>query len=83
MHMIFYHVSFSTCINADINECETNNTCGEYADCHDTDGSYWCECWTGFLGDGYNCTGADKSQACLISYIATCFAFVAILLHRY
>ena len=43
--------------HTDINECETNNTCDEHADCHDTDGSYWCECSTGFLGDGYNCTG--------------------------
>ena len=42
---------------SDINECESENACDEHADCHDTDGSYWCECSTGFLGDGYNCTG--------------------------
>ena len=52
----------------DINECETNNTCDEHADCHDTDGSYWCECWAGFLGDGYNCTGRpihDSTYMCV------------------
>ena len=41
----------------DVNECVSNNSCDEHADCHDTDGSYWCECWAGFSGDGYNCIG--------------------------
>ena len=43
----------------DLNECESNstNTCHEDAECHDTEGSYWCECGPGFTGDGYNCTG--------------------------
>ena len=46
-----------TLLHADINECETSNACDEHADCHNTNGSYWCECWAGFQGDGYNCTG--------------------------
>ena len=43
----------------DLNECASNstNTCHEDAECHDTEGSYWCECGPGFTGDGYNCTG--------------------------
>ena len=43
----------------DLNECESNSTstCHEDAECHDTEGSYWCECRPGFTGDGYNCTG--------------------------
>ena len=42
----------------DIDECAGNDTvCDGNADCHDTDGSYWCECRPGFQGDGYNCTG--------------------------
>ena len=44
--------------NTDIDECAGNDTvCDGNADCHDTDGSYWCECRPGFQGDGYNCTG--------------------------
>ena len=41
----------------DIDECATSNECSDHANCNDTDGSYWCECWSGFQGDGYNCTG--------------------------
>ena len=47
----------NACSYTDINECETNNTCDEHADCHDTDGSYWCKCRAGFLGDGHYCIG--------------------------
>ena len=51
----------------DIDECATSHECSDHANCNDTDGSYWCECWSGFQGDGYNCTGQslriyDKSQ---------------------
>ena len=42
---------------ADINECAGNHTCDTNADCIDTDGSYWCQCLSGFTGDGYICTG--------------------------
>ena len=53
--------------NTDINECQNNDTCDENAVCHDTDGSYWCECLPGFQEDGYSCTGEsdrmeDKTQ---------------------
>ena len=42
----------------DVNECESNSTCHEQAECYDTEGSYLCECRTGYEGDGYNdCIG--------------------------
>ena len=43
-------------ISSDIDECQTSNECDDNAECHDTDGSYWCQCLPGFQGDGYNCT---------------------------
>ena len=44
-------------MSSDINECNNTNRCDDNADCVDSDGSYWCQCLPGFLGDGYNCTG--------------------------
>jgi len=42
----------------DINECSTNNGgCSANAKCTNTDGSFSCECNTGYSGDGFNCTG--------------------------
>ena len=47
------------CINID--ECDTgHNTCHEYADCRDTDGSYDCKCKVGFTGDGLVCDDIDE-----------------------
>ena len=43
-------------ITIDINECD-NVTCGENAECVNTEGNYSCWCDPGFTGDGYNCTG--------------------------
>ena len=42
----------------DEDEC-SNETfpCGDNAHCTDTDGSFDCNCVTGFQGDGFNCTG--------------------------
>ena len=44
---------------SDIDEClNVTVTCGENAECLNTDGSYSCQCMSGFAGDGYsNCTG--------------------------
>ena len=37
----------------DIDECELEeDNCHENADCINTDGSYQCECKTGYRGDG-------------------------------
>ena len=52
----------------DIDECTSgNNSCDDNAECHDTDGSYWCQCLPGFQGDGYNCTSMriDREQAAM------------------
>ena len=47
------------CVNID--ECDTgHNTCHEYADCRDTDGSYDCKCKVGFTGDGLACDDVDE-----------------------
>ena len=41
----------------DIDECVTDSPCSINAECMNTEGSFVCECNTGFDGDGYNCTG--------------------------
>ena len=40
-------------------------TCGDNAECLNTEGTYSCQCKSGFAGDGYNC--AD--QSCMLYYI--------------
>jgi len=48
----------TTLLLTDVNECESNSTCHERAECYDNEGSYSCECRTGYEGDGYNdCIG--------------------------
>ena len=43
----------------DINECSSSatNNCHQYADCHNSDGSFHCTCRSGYSGDGSSCTG--------------------------
>ena len=51
--LMFCYVLF-----ADINECSLLNiTCGFGSVCVNTDGSYKCECKTGYTGDGKSCSG--------------------------
>ena len=46
------------CILTDINECnEIMHMCSNNAACNNTFGSYECECFDGFTGDGFNCSG--------------------------
>ncbi|KAK2547230.1 hypothetical protein P5673_032915 [Acropora cervicornis] len=41
----------------DVDECTAfPNICGANADCHNTDGSYNCNCKTGYSGDGNTCS---------------------------
>jgi len=45
----------------DINECLTNNGgCDSNAICANTPGSYSCACKSGYLGNGFNCTGISS-----------------------
>jgi len=45
-------------INADIDECATNNGgCSADANCRNTLGSFVCSCRPGYTGDGLTCTG--------------------------
>ena len=40
----------------DIVECEDLDMCDDNAECIDTIGSYDCECYDGYEGDGFNCS---------------------------
>ncbi|XP_067056030.1 uncharacterized protein [Acropora muricata] len=43
----------------DVDECTAfPNICGADADCHNTDGSYICNCKAGYTGDGKTCSRA-------------------------
>ena len=47
----------------DVNECvSSSHGCHSNAACHNTDGSFECQCEDGFLGDGRQCAG----QTCLV-----------------
>ena len=44
-------------LSSDINECEEMfDNCDSDAQCIDTIGSYNCECYDGYEGDGFNCS---------------------------
>ncbi|XP_044165479.1 epidermal growth factor-like protein 6 [Acropora millepora] len=43
--------------NLDVDECAAfPNICDVNADCHNTNGSYICNCKTGYSGDGKTCS---------------------------
>ena len=42
----------------DINECERGD-CDPNADCVNTEGSFRCTCFSGYTGNGLNCTGNE------------------------
>ena len=43
---------------AEVDECTLGtHTCDTNSKCINTVGSYNCECYIGYNGDGYNCTG--------------------------
>lgn len=45
-------------VATDLNECgQGNGPCDKNAHCKNTEGSYECQCYDGFQGNGYNCTG--------------------------
>ena len=52
-------------------------TCGENAECLNTEGSYSCGCKSGFTGDGYNCTGRymNKVHVCELCIERGCIRY--------
>ena len=52
---------FATLFDLDVDECTSfPNICGANAGCHNTDGSYICNCKAGYTGDGKNCSKAGE-----------------------
>ena len=52
---------FAVLFNVDVDECTSfPNICGANADCHNTDGSYICNCKGGYTGDGKTCARVGK-----------------------
>ena len=50
----------------DTNECEQAiSPCDDNADCHNTDGSFFCVCFSGYTGNGTDCKGIIISYSCL------------------
>ena len=47
----------------DVDECAmaSTNDCDANAYCENTIGSFKCTCKSGFIGDGWNCTGITRS----------------------
>ena len=47
----------------DVDECAmaSTNDCDPTANCENTIGSFTCTCKSGFVGDGWNCTGITRS----------------------
>ena len=60
------------CFVTDINECSTEGTCDENADCLDTPGSYECTCSSGYSGDGHMCLDIDECLTDPCDENATC-----------
>lgn len=48
---LFFGVNFFK----DIDECKQGNNCSTHASCTDTEGSYYCNCSTGYFGNGKDC----------------------------
>lgn len=52
---------YVTLLNVDVDECSAfPNICDTNAGCQNTDGSYLCNCKTGYTGDGKTCSKAGK-----------------------
>ena len=63
--LAFEQFSSCFCHDTDINECEDPGDsvlCDVNAECTDTEGSYECECKTGYSGDEFNCSGKYRQD---------------------
>ncbi len=49
----------------DVDECGTlKHECDAHADCENTEGSYTCECYAGYEGDGFTCEQSACADTC-------------------
>ena len=56
--------------SSDIDECTNgNDTCHINATCINTVGSYDCECLSGFMGDGFNCSSNNYGSNMILKCI--------------
>ena len=47
----------------DLDECATGvANCHRHAECTNTEGSYYCECSPGYMGNGHHCSGKTIQQ---------------------
>ena len=55
----------------DIDECSVfNESCHAQAFCYNTEGNFTCTCQSGYIGDGFNCTG---NNICMPLVRQVCF----------
>ena len=47
-------------LSVDIEECKVSHNCDVNANCTDRDGTYSCDCNSGYSGDGFNCSGKNS-----------------------
>ena len=60
----------------DTDEC-LGNPCHANASCTDNEGSFECQCYHGFSGDGLNCTSECNISVLLVSYFIGLFSFLS------